>query len=420
MAPYDEDKPAAELLRRSLASRAGAADDCPDPEILAAYSENSLDADESARYELHFSQCARCREQLAAMVLAAAPAPVSRAPRASWIWTWGWLGLAPVTAALLIAAIFIARRPSLNHPAENAAHPLIAMSQPTEPPPASPAPQSVPAARVAPPSAPVVGGALRRTTPNSSSEQSYFAPLPLPPKASVSQKAANASVSPGAADKAVLGGAAPTAQPPASRLRYSVGSANGNGVANGAPATAAQPAIETAAAPPVANDGPVSQGLADSTATQQEVVQSKQQLSQGLVTNSSLSQNNSLVLETAEDRKAQTIVRSPDPQVLWRISSGRFVERSADAGATWHTQWTNANAHVVAGAATSVETCWLVGRGGIILLTTDGKKWKTVSPPADVDFVNVAATGASSATVTTSEGRQFTTSDSGKHWAPAP
>jgi len=126
------------------------------------------------------------------------------------------------------------------------------------------------------------------------------------------------------------------------------------------------------------------------------------------------------MLEKAEDRKAQTIVRSPDPQVLWRISSGRFVERSADAGASWHTQWTNANAHVVAGAATSVQTCWLVGRGGIILLTVDGKKWKTVSPPADVDFVNVAATDASSATVTTSEGRQFTTSDRGKHWAPAP
>ncbi len=418
MARYEEDKPAAELLRRSLASRAGAADDCPDPEILAAYSERSLDADESARYELHFSQCARCREQLAAMVLAAAPAPVSRAPRASWIWTWGWLGLAPVTAALLIAAIFIARRPSPNHPAEDAAHPLLAISQPSPPPMSSAASQPATQPPAAAPSASVAGETRLRAAPNSSSEQSYFAPPPPPPKAAASQKAAIASVPPGALDKAVSGGAAPAAQP--ARLGNDVGNGHGNGVANGAPTTAAQSAIETAAAPPVAHDGPVSQGLADSTATQQEVVQSKQQLSQGLVTNRSLSQNNTLMLETAEDRKAQTIVRSPDPQVLWRISSGRFVERSADAGATWHTQWTNANAHVIAGAATSVETCWLVGRGGIILLTSDGKKWKTVSPPADVDFVNVAATGASSATVTTSEGRQFTTSDSGKHWAPAP
>jgi hypothetical protein len=420
MARYEEGKPAAELLRRSLASAAGATGDCPDPEILAAYSEHSLDADESARYELHFSQCARCREQLAAMVLAATPAPVSRAPRASWIWTWGWLGLAPVTAALLIAAIFVGRRPSLNHPAENAAHPLLAISQPSPQPMASGASQPATEPRAAAPDAPVAGVTLQRAAPNSSSEQSQLAPLPLPPKASVSREAANASVQPGAADKAVSGGALPAAQPPASSLGNGVGNGLGNGVANGAPATAARSTIETAAAPPAANAGPVSQGLADSTVSQQEVVQSKQQLSQGLVTNRSLSQDSSVMLETAEDRKAQTIVRSPDPQVLWRISSGRFVGRSADAGATWHTQWTNANAHVVAGAATSVETCWLVGRGGIILLTTDGKKWKTVSPPADVDFVNVAATGASSAIVTTSEGRQFTTTDSGKHWAPAP
>jgi Photosynthesis system II assembly factor YCF48 len=418
MARYGEDKPAAELLRRSLASAAGATDDCPDPEILAAYSEHSLDADESARYELHFSQCARCREQLAAMVLAAAPAPVSRAPRASWILTWGWLGLAPVTAALLIAAIFIARRPSLNHPAESAAHPLVAKLQPSPQPMASAAPQPATEPRAAAPGSFASGGTLQRAAPNSSSEQSQRAPLPLPPKAALSKEAANAYVAPGVADKAASAEAAPAAQPALSSPGNGVGNGRGNGVGNGA--TAAQPTVMTAVGPPVANDGPVSQGLTDSTASQQEIVQSKQQLSQGPVTNRSVSQNNSLVLETVEDRKAQTIVRSPDPQVLWRISSGRFVARSADAGATWHTQWTNANAQVVAGAATSVETCWLVGRGGIILLTTDGKKWKTVSPPADVDFVNVAATDASSATVTTSEGRQFTTSDRGKHWAPAP
>ena len=46
----DQDKPAADLLRRNLASAAGAEDTCPDPEILAAYSERSLDGDEIARY----------------------------------------------------------------------------------------------------------------------------------------------------------------------------------------------------------------------------------------------------------------------------------------------------------------------------------------------------------------------------------
>ena len=78
------------------------------------------------------------------------------------------------------------------------------------------------------------------------------------------------------------------------------------------------------------------------------------------------------------------------------------------------------NAHVVAGSAPSVETCWLVGRGGIVLLTTDGRKWRTVEPPTNADFVGVAASDASTATITADDGRKFATSDSGKHWAPAP
>ena len=116
MASRQQDK-AAEMLRRSLAhdSGAGAGDACPDPEILAAYFEQSLDPEEAARYELHFSQCARCREQLAAMDRAGELAGAGAAAAESsphWAWLWDWRMLAPVAAALLIAAVWIARRPA--------------------------------------------------------------------------------------------------------------------------------------------------------------------------------------------------------------------------------------------------------------------------------------------------------------------
>jgi photosystem II stability/assembly factor-like uncharacterized protein len=127
-----------------------------------------------------------------------------------------------------------------------------------------------------------------------------------------------------------------------------------------------------------------------------------------------------VVVEAPFDRAARTLVRSPDPQVLWRISSGRYVERSVNGGATWRVQWTKADANVVAGSAPSADTCWLVGRGGIVLLTTDANKWRTLTPPADADFGSVAAVDASSATVTATDGRQFKTSDGGKHWSLAP
>ena len=67
MASQDHEKAMDGLLRRSLARDTAAKADCPDAELLAAYYERSLGADEVAGYDLHFSQCTRCREQLAAM-----------------------------------------------------------------------------------------------------------------------------------------------------------------------------------------------------------------------------------------------------------------------------------------------------------------------------------------------------------------
>jgi photosystem II stability/assembly factor-like uncharacterized protein len=133
-----------------------------------------------------------------------------------------------------------------------------------------------------------------------------------------------------------------------------------------------------------------------------------------------LTANETVTVESAADRDLRTVVRSPDPQILWRVSSGRYVERSTDAGATWRAQWTSANAHVVAGSAPSADTCWLVGRNGIVLVTADGKKWHTIEPPASADFVAVSASNAASATITSTDGRKFETSDGGKHWSPAP
>jgi hypothetical protein len=120
------------------------------------------------------------------------------------------------------------------------------------------------------------------------------------------------------------------------------------------------------------------------------------------------------------DRTAVLWVHSPDPRISWRISSGRDVEMSSDAGTTWRTQWTSASAHVVAGSAPSADTCWLVGSTGIVLRTTDAKKWHAISPPEVDDFTSVSASDGRSATITTKDGRQFKTRDGGKRWTPAP
>ena len=136
------------LLRRTLAplssqnrGEAPGVDDCPPADMLAAYYEHSLDTDESVRYELHFSQCAICREQLAAM--ARADQASQPQPKASWAWLWNPYWLAPALAVFALAIFFGVHHPSrtsataiTNAPA-NA--PLVAVSRPDQAPPQEPA-----------------------------------------------------------------------------------------------------------------------------------------------------------------------------------------------------------------------------------------------------------------------------------------
>ena len=108
-------------------------------------------------------------------------------------------------------------------------------------------------------------------------------------------------------------------------------------------------------------------------------------------------------------------IRSPDPATRWRIT-GALVERSIDAGATWTSVPTGVSVEILAGAAPSASICWLAARGGVVLLTTDGTTWQRVTAPDTTDLSAIRATDGRSATVTTVDGREFATTDSGRTW----
>jgi hypothetical protein len=74
---------------------------CGDPELLAAYVENSLDAEERESLRVHLASCAACREEVAALVRMAPREVVTDAPaHAAWWKQWIW---APALASLLVA-----------------------------------------------------------------------------------------------------------------------------------------------------------------------------------------------------------------------------------------------------------------------------------------------------------------------------
>jgi Photosynthesis system II assembly factor YCF48/Putative zinc-finger len=120
---------------------------------------------------------------------------------------------------------------------------------------------------------------------------------------------------------------------------------------------------------------------------------------------------------TASSRQARVVqIAPPDSPVRWRIGASGMVQRSADAGATWETVATGVAEDLTAAASPSSTVCWIVGRAGTILLSTDGRQFRAIGFPEPVDLAGIEAADNAAATVTTSDGRRFRTSDGGLTW----
>jgi len=103
-------------------------------------------------------------------------------------------------------------------------------------------------------------------------------------------------------------------------------------------------------------------------------------------------------------------------QILWRVGPAGSIERSDDAGGAWQSQASGVASDLLAGSAPSTSVCWVVGRGGVVLRTTDGKTWAQMGSPSSQDLIAVEARDAEQATVTTSDGKRYATSDGGRTW----
>ena len=121
-------------------------------------------------------------------------------------------------------------------------------------------------------------------------------------------------------------------------------------------------------------------------------------------------------IDMIESRARGTVISTPDSSVKYRLAGGGFVERTADGGATWNGQLVSPNARLIAGSAPSAKVCWIVGRDAAITLTKNGTDWQQVDPPVVTDFIAVTAKSDNTATVTTVDGKKYTTTDRGKKW----
>jgi hypothetical protein len=445
MPPRDDDKAMDGLLRRSLASDAAAADACPEPDILAAYCERSLDADEMARHEQHFCECARCREQLVAIfraegvteisavqeamgapataprAKAQSPGPASPLKKPARPRILDWLWLAPVAAAILVVVFIYSRNGSrLGKPpmSENE----VAMSKPEAQPQAGLADkessaryQSAPLPVPAKPraqgneAAPPVGRESSRMTRNSAS-------TPLRDKKIDSSSALRSEYETGndlskraeAATGTAMEKQAPAELDALSAAKRDEDLARAKSAPSSAPTSAAGPAqAETK----MQGTGA---GLAGHKSMVGGMANGRNQKQAAADTNGAA--DVTVMSQMVQVQSAAQMIQTPDASVQYRIQGAGVVERSKDGGATWQGQRVKANAEILAGAAPSENVCWLVGRGGVILMTSDGKHWKKIPSPVVVDFVGVTAADASFATVTAVDGQKFSTQNGGMTW----
>jgi len=475
-----DDKAIEGLLRRSLA-RDSAAQPCPEPDVLAAYFEQSLTPDETERCDLHFSQCARCREQLAAMASMGeaetdeshAPSATKEAPRT---WALGWNWLAPVAVLVSFALVwFIRYRVQTRTTGHTWTDGLVAVMKP------QPSPSTTPLVTLpnASPSAPPTDKALQEPAHDKVGFAQHAPSTSDLKKDTTRASSTISSADQGAVPAAVDGyagapsrvtaseRAAPQASArliaptPQSALRVPskiasaselakvvpgpkpqpAATANPGATQKEAPIAVAQTVEVTAEAPVVANGvpGQAASASAAKTEAQQKDSLSAQQSAQSLMVmdeseatevNGKLKQPvkeysksartktsaNSPNLVSAQAMPGYVLIATPDPSVVWRIAPEGFVERSMDSAATWEGTQISSEAQFLAGSAPTANTCWVVGRGGSIFMTKDGKHWKKIHAPAAIDFVSVSAMDAAIATVTAADGTKYATSNGGKNW----
>ena len=106
---------------------------------------------------------------------------------------------------------------------------------------------------------------------------------------------------------------------------------------------------------------------------------------------------------------------SPDPQRRWRVVP-TGIERTEDGGRTWVLVRLAQGETITAGASPSPMVCWLVGRGGLVLVATDGTNFTRLPFPERVDLTAVSSPELPIAVVTAADGRVFRTENAGRTW----
>jgi hypothetical protein len=388
-----EKDPIRELVRayERIRARAAGTSACPDASVLAAYFEQTLAPAEVTRWQAHFADCVRCREQLAALarVDAADSSSSGAIAMAPWWRTHRWFPVAAMaTAAVIAIAVIVRERASREAPEPE----MVALS---ESPAASNAPAAAPAA-AARTTSPAPADALTRDDKQREKRSERKSDItgesaPNSPQAAISGYGKKEPFKEGASASSNL-------EQPASKTLAQQASHAGTSLklAERAPRPAAPVPEGVAPLESFASRGAAAGAIGGAASQVSGAPAAQNQLMAGVPATS-------------------ITVEPPDHSVAWMIGAHGAISHYAEGG-PWSPQESNVTSDLLAGAAISRSVCWVVGRGGTILRTLDGLHWDKIAAPTGADIVGVTSDSGTNATVTTGDHRTYTTSDSGATW----
>lgn len=388
--PDPRDRALEALLRRQ-GRGLSSPDGCLDAETLAAWADDGLDDTTRASAEAHVADCARC-QALVATVVRTEPVPApAEAPT-----LWHRLGLrwlVPLTAAAAAVVLWVAAPPPAPEaPADTiaAAPAAIEQARPVERDTVEP-----------PPARPSEGAAFRQAAPPIIAPPAAPAAA-APPAVSSAASGSRAGEATGAKpDVAALESKRDAGASPDERQRLAKQAAPAADALTELTSREERAADEPLPAPPPApSENAASPSPARAAAGGATAI--------GRTTGASSS--------ALADRSATPGIVSGDPAVQWRTAGPGAIERSTNGGTSWDRLPTGVAGEITAGAAPAATVCWLVGRDGLVLVTTDVRTWRRVSSPVAADLVAVTAADARTATVRAVDGAQFRTTDGGATW----
>ena len=375
----DRDQSIERLLRESrFRTPAEPPQLCLDPETMAAWVDGGLRGAALEAAEVHVADCQRCQSALATMSRAAAAAPAIATTEDRSVRRWlGWV--VPLTAAATALVLWVGVREQR--------------------------------AGTGDPGSGIRSDAGSATTlsdrANEKGDQAPLAPVAASPPPAQQQQSSNRAA--GASSPSQEARQDATVRQEAELLKREAPEepVSATPAAPPAPQT---PTARAAVAAPTQNQAAAAEGAADSAppasvAETVTVERSAPTLGEAI--------GRRATLATVGGRIE---IASPDGRVRWRIA-GRTVERSIDGGTSWEAATLpNGVSELTAGAAPSSATCWVVGRGGVVLVTIDGRTWRRLPFPEVTDLTSVRATDARSASISAADGRVFSTSDAGGSW----